>query len=231
MVLECKHSQGFPSSALESSINHQEIGHEIHMLTNIADRLVESTWAEIPNFLSQTLTADLRTDSDKLFAEGSFRAARIGRAQDLKTEKRIRSDEILWFEPDQLTPAQSQVWTVLEDLRRGLNEQLYLGLNDFEAHYARYEPGQSYGKHVDRFASSDARTVSVVLYLNEEWLPTDGGELVLHPAHQPAITITPEGGKLVCFLSADLEHEVLSSPTRTRKSIAAWFRKQKSPIG
>lgn len=199
-------------------------------LTEIADSLVESTWLEISNFLSPELVSEVICDTDKLFEEGNFREARIGRAADLKTEKRIRSDEILWFEPTALSAAQTKVWSLLEELRQSLNEQLYLGLHDFEAHYARYEPGQSYGKHIDRFNSDDARTVSAVLYLNETWTADDGGELLLYPAGKPVVRVVPAAGKLVCFLSAALEHEVLPSPTRTRKSIAVWFRKQKSPL-
>lgn len=199
-------------------------------LDQIADKLAETGWVALAGFIDPSLVELLRDDAETKFQSGKFREARIGRGSDLKTEKRIRSDEILWFEPDTLSPAQSRLWSLLEKVREGLNERLFLGLRDFEAHYARYAPGASYGKHVDRFSSDDARTISVVLYLNESWTPADGGELALYPEGSERILIEPRGGTLVCFLSAELEHEVLTSQNQPRKSIAAWFRKQKSPL-
>lgn len=203
-------------------------------LDQVANSLSEKGWIQLPGFIEPSLVEMLRADAQEKFNVGQFREARIGRGLDLKTEKKIRSDEISWFEPNSLTEPQQSLWDLLETLRSGLNERLFLGLHDFEAHYARYAPGASYGKHVDRFSTDDARTVSVVLYLNDKWSKADGGELALFPSGQandaaPEI-VSPEGGTFVCFMSADLEHEVRPSVSRPRQSIAIWFRKQKSPF-
>src|SRR5690554_1726629 len=65
-------------------------------------------------------------------------------------------------------------------LRLILNRTLLLGLDNYETHYALYPPGAGYSRHLDRFKDNPLRTVSVVLYLNSQWQPGDGGELRLH---------------------------------------------------
>jgi SM-20-related protein len=46
---------------------------------------------------------------------------------------------------------------------------------DYESHFAFYAPGTSFSKHVDRFRDNDSRTISAVIYLNEDWLAEHGG--------------------------------------------------------
>ncbi len=69
----------------------------------------------------------------------------------------------------------------MEALRQILNRELFLGLEEYESHFALYAPGAFYRAHLDRFRDDDKRTVSVVLYLNDDWLPEHGGALRLHP--------------------------------------------------
>ena len=95
---------------------------------------------------------------------------------------------------------------------------------EVEAHYAIYPPGTRYGRHRDRFRDDDARVLSCVLYLNDAWTHDDGGALRLYDG-DGAIDVLPEGGRLVAFLSADFEHEVLPA-RRERLSIAGWFRRR-----
>jgi Rps23 Pro-64 3,4-dihydroxylase Tpa1-like proline 4-hydroxylase len=77
----------------------------------------------------------------------------------------VRGDRIHWLEQGQ--SAAGDVWLQqLEGLRLQLNQGLFLGLEDFEGHYALYPPGSFYQKHLDRFHDDDRRSISVVLYLN-----------------------------------------------------------------
>ena len=55
----------------------------------------------------------------------------------------------------------------MDSLREALNRGLFLGLEDFECHFALYPPGAFYRKHVDRFRDDDRRMVSAVIYLND----------------------------------------------------------------
>ena len=91
-----------------------------------------------------------------------------------------------------------------------------------EAHGDRVNA--AYARHLDRFRDNDARVLSSVLYLNADWQADDGGALRLHLSDGP-LDVTPTGGTLALFLSADVEHEVLPA-RRERLSVAGWFRRR-----
>jgi SM-20-related protein len=122
---------------------------------------------------------------------------------------------------------------LFEELRRACNRTLTLGLFEFECHYALYPPGASYSRHRDRFRDDDARVLSCVLYLNEDWRSGDGGALRLHLDHKDPLDIAPVGGTLVAFLSGAFDHEVLPA-RRARIALAGWFRRRAAqgiPVG
>jgi SM-20-related protein len=125
----------------------------------------------------------------------------------------IRRDEIYWLE---------RPHAEFEELRLLLNRDLFLGLRSLESHYAYYPPGGFYRRHVDRFRADDARTVSFILYLNENWKPADGGRLRLYLKNEE-VDIDPVGGTLVCFMSGEIEHEVLESRA-PRFSYTGWMK-------
>jgi SM-20-related protein len=123
-------------------------------------------------------------------------------------------------------PALSLVLERYETLRQGVNQALYLGLFDLEVHFAVYPPGGGYHRHLDRFRDDDRRSLTVVLYLNEDWCAEDGGLLRFWPeAEGDAIDIVPAGGTLVTFLSDRFWHEVLPA-RRQRLSLTGWFRRR-----
>ena len=81
-------------------------------------------------------------------------------------------------------PAATAYLAIMDDLRQTLNREYFLGLAEYEAHYACYEPGSFYRRHVDRHGAdvegggSGQRVISTVCYLNEPGWPADaGGEL------------------------------------------------------
>ena len=174
----------------------------------------------LPDFMP---TEDLAQDFEA--RRNLFHQAKVGRGDGLAQRDEIRSDRILWFEPTQLSPAQAEFWSRLEELRMGLNEKLFLGLWDLEGHFALYPSGGFYKRHVDRFASSSARTISIVYYLNENWDQGDGGELLIYESGKVVEKIEPRAGTLVCFLSEKIEHEVLPAKIE-RRSFAGWFRQR-----
>lgn len=136
----------------------------------------------------------------------------------------IRSDKIAWLKAGQST-ACDRYLVIMESLRITLNRSLFLGLDDYESHFAFYSPGATYLKHLDRFRDDDRRTVSVVIYLNPDWLEGEGGALRLYPEGLASEDIAPVGGRLLLFLSADMQHEVMPA-TRNRLSLAGWFRRR-----
>lgn len=180
-------------------------------------------WIVRPGFLAPQRCAELRAEAEALRASGHFRAAGIGHAAERRPE--TRGDELLWIEPGLAPRADALLQQEFETLRQALNAATFLGLQEFEGHYAIYPPGASYGRHVDSFREDNRRVISMVLYLNEAWSSADDGELRLYPGGaEEAVTIRPEAGTLVCFLSEGMPHEVLSS-SRQRLSLTGWFRR------
>lgn len=164
----------------------------------------------------------LRSDLLRLRDEGALQAASVGRDRTRALRLEIRGDATLWLHDPRCGEAARDFMAALDALRSVLNRRLYLGLHEVEAHYAAYPPGSGYARHRDRFRDDDARVLSWVSYLNEDWNASDGGALRLHMDDGP-IDLLPSAGTSVCFLS-ELEHEVLPA-TRERLSIAAWFRR------
>lgn len=152
-----------------------------------------------------------------------FHAARIGRGASRQQIDSVRGDVISWLDDANCSDHAYLAW--MERLRVGLNAALYLGLFDYEAHYAIYGAGAGYARHSDVLHGKRNRILSTVYYLNEDWQTRDGGELVLFEPTGDAIitTINPTFGKMIIFLSESFPHEVLLSHY-TRRSIAGWFR-------
>jgi SM-20-related protein len=61
----------------------------------------------------------------------------------------------------------------------------------------------------------------VICYLNENWTEDDGGQLRVYFPDQSK-DFFPIAGRLVCFRSDLLEHEVLPA-TRERLSLTGWI--------
>ena len=158
-------------------------------------------------------------------ADDAMARAAVGRDDVHQLNRFVRTDDTCWLDGD--TPATRGFLGWMECLRLGINRHLYLGLFDYEAHFARYAPGAFYRRHVDAFGDLQRnRVLSTVLYLNPTWRPGDGGEMVLYaPGEGGAAveTVQPLYGRLAVFLSERFPHEVLTTRT-TRFSIAGWFR-------
>lgn len=193
----------------------------------VLDALPEPGHVVLPGFLPDALVAALRDELREQGSAGRFHAAGIGRGVAQQVQRQIRGDRIVWLEAS--WPAAAIYLQLMDDLRQQLNRELFLGIAEYEAHYACYEPGSGYGRHIDRHASTPGagqgqRVISTVCYLNEPGWPADaGGELVLYPDGGASFSVTPEAGTLVVFRSDNLAHEVLPA-IRQRLSIAGWMR-------
>jgi SM-20-related protein len=189
-----------------------------------ADDLAAHGWAQQDGFLPQELTRALAAECHALMARNALKLAEIGHGRQQTLQPTVRGDRIAWLKAGQSPPC-DQYLALMENVRMMLNRHLYLGLDEYESHFACYSPGALYLPHLDRFRDDDCRTVSAVIYLNQDWLPDDGGALRLHPQGAAARDIAPLGSRLVLFLSADMLHEVLPA-TRNRISLAGWFRRR-----
>jgi SM-20-related protein len=190
-------------------------------ITDIAEQLKHSGYIVLDKPLLANLSTLLlaRCQSDD---PTRFRAARIGRGLAQKQIKSIRGDVISWLDDSDSTDHAYLAW--MELLRIGLNEALFLGLFDYECHYAIYGAGTGYAKHSDVLHGNKNRILSTVYYLNEDWQACDGGELLLfEPSGNNVITtISPTFGTMIIFLSESFPHEVLMAHQQ-RRSIAGWF--------
>lgn len=194
----------------------------------IADAIALQGWTVVPNFLESADVAQLAAEARALRAAGELHRAGIGKGNEYSINDDIRGDFIAWIEETQASPTQLAYLARLESLRLHVNYALFLGLFDLEAQIAIYPPGAYYRKHVDQFQQENQRTLSCVLYLNQEWQPEDGGQLRLYldgEREDRYQDIQPTGGTLAVFLSARFWHEVLPAK-RDRLSITGWFRKR-----
>lgn len=187
----------------------------------------KSGWCVIPNFLEESVAAELSRESLAAWDEGEFRRAGVGRGEGLVIREDIRSDHVMWLRDEEITVCQQAYLDRLQQMRIELNRNLYLGLMDFEGHFAVYPKGGFYKPHLDRHRESMDRLVTVILYLNPGWMPGDGGELKIWinagEKEGEFIKVEPKMGTLVCFLAEDFWHEVLPAQ-KTRASITGWFR-------
>ncbi len=201
---------------------------------SILSDLSTSGFAIAPAFFSTDHARQLVSESETRWKRGHFRAAAVGRGAGLRIHTELRTDEVDWLEPGNLSEAQALYWVEMNALREALNRNLYLGLHELEAHLARYAPGAFYRPHLDRHLSTSARVLSAVTYLDEDWEESQGGQLRLYTDPEsgingPFIDIFPKPGQLVLFVSAEFWHEVCVS-TRHRHSLTGWFREREQPF-
>ncbi|SDL91231.1 2OG-Fe(II) oxygenase [Maricaulis salignorans] len=184
--------------------------------------LTRQGWSQQSLGDTALLTA-LREEAVMLWQEDELRRAGVGRASDHELVREIRRDKTRWF--DGSSPAQRGWLDFAESLRLQLNQRLALGLFSFEAHYAVYEPGGFYRKHLDSFRGARNRILSSVLYLNPGWQAGDGGLLRLYDESDDSVItdIIPEFGTFAVFLSEEIPHEVTPA-LAPRFSIAGWHR-------
>lgn len=192
-------------------------------LHRFAAGLAARDWVQWEGFLGAARIEALRDEATGLQALGRFRPAGLGLAGEL--DARVRGDEILWLEPEFAPVASRLLRGELDAVRAALNQVTYLGLHEFEGHYAVYPAGAAYERHLDKFRDNNRRVVSLVLYLNRDWSAEQGGELRLYPSDTEPVTVQPRGGTLVCFLSERVPHEVLPA-RRARLSLTGWFRRR-----
>ena len=193
-------------------------------LPQIIDDLAARGWSRLDNVLPASLTHELAEECRKRARAGALNPAGVGRGQGLAVREGIRGDSIQWLEHGQSAPSDGYL-QAMDELRSALNQAFYLGLEDFECHFACYPPGAFYQKHLDRFRDDDRRTVTAVYYLNEAWQTEHGGALRLYLADDTELDVLPSAGTLVLFISAELPHEVLPA-SRERLSLTGWFRRR-----
>jgi len=174
------------------------------------------------NFLSEELSTELKINLNDLYSSHQFRSAGTGDTAHVEHNKLFRSDMIYWLDRKHNNINENNFFDLMDAFILHLNETCYTGISSYEFHYALYETGSFYKKHLDQFQNNDNRKYTIILYLNDEWAKEDGGELCIH--HPGKLQhISPENGKIVFFKSNELLHEVLVT-TKPRMSITGWLK-------
>ena len=202
-------------------------------LYELINQLVAQGYTIIDQAIPLDLVTQLRQEALNLQKNGLMQRAKTGQAPKSNLTNELRGDFTYWLEDaeDRLS-ATSAYLEHMQAIKVSINQSLYLGLFDYETHYAIYPAGTGYSKHLDQFQQGKAgntngqRKISTALYLNEHWQTQDGGQLRLYlddNLENSHIDIEPLTGRLVIFLSDRFWHEVLPAK-RDRVSLTGWFR-------
>ena len=188
----------------------------------IIDGLLEHGYGVVEGLFEPEVLTGLKGELLRLLDEDEFKRAGIGKDEFFTRAKAIRSDRIHWIENESPHPAEQAFIDRLRSFSNYLNRTCYTGIRDLEFHYACFEKGNFYKRHLDQFKNDESRKFSVVTYLNENWTDTDGGALVLYLASGER-HIQARWGTTVIFKSDLIEHEVLPA-TRNRYSLTGWLK-------
>lgn len=197
------------------------------LLDHISQEIYSHSYVVVDNFVDESYRKALLKEQTDLLNQGQFKKAAVGKGDQKQVRAEIRSDEVLWMDPSALSPLQLIFWERIEELKQVLNRRCFLGLKSFEGHFARYPIGSFYKRHLDQFHSVPHRIVTVILYLNDSWKETDGGQLRMYfpqeDGSERVEDVLPIGGRLVVFLSEEIPHEVMPTQ-KERISITGWLR-------
>ena len=190
---------------------------------NLVEAIYSNSFHIMDNLLPANVFEGLRDCALQLTDDNRFQTARIGNQAKTARNQDIRRDSIFWLDEDSGNPAVLAYLAAMKEIASALNQQLFMGLVNFESHFALYQPGSFYKKHVDQFHNTQDRKISSVFYLNADWNASFGGELILYDKVDNVLDkILPVSNRLVCFDST-LPHEV-NTTTETRLSIAGWMK-------
>jgi SM-20-related protein len=200
----------------------------------IADDLAEQGFAVVDNFLDHKETQQL-VQLDE-FQNGllHMRKAGVGQQSDFRINEAIRGDYIRWIDKAAVTSGPSAIPSLklyidrLIRMMQFINRSLFLSLKDIELHMTVYPAGAYYKRHLDQFKPGDHRKLSVICYLNEGWTEHLGGQLRMYLKNGTK-DVLPVAGRLVCFRSDLIEHEVLPSK-KERLSITGWMLDQEAGL-
>ncbi|WP_312356447.1 2OG-Fe(II) oxygenase [Empedobacter sp.] len=194
----------------------------------IIDDLSNQKYSISDFFFSTEETKQLREAIIRKENKKDFHQAAVGSSVNEQIIKSIRGDKIRWIDEENKTETEEIFFSKINDFIDYLNLTCYMGIEESEFHYAIYPEGTFYQKHVDAFKNDDRRTLSIVLYLNdEEWKDEFGGQLTLYLEDdnkaEKELDILPLAGRLAVFDSKSIPHEV-KIVNRPRYSITGWLK-------
>lgn len=191
------------------------------------DQLEKQGYAVVESFLKRDACKQLRSAIDQLRCDRLVPNATHFVAVDGSRELLVKS---------QIFETETHVKGILEQAPclsllhndASLRERLNQGMPtlNLQSHSVKLQynagKGGCFPMHFDSEPTVDARVLTAILYLNEEWVPSNGGQLRLYPFPNDPIDVEPTIGKLVLFSSRNMLHRVLPS-SRERYCITLWL--------
>ena len=191
----------------------------------LIEGILANGYAICDDFLDKSEVENLLKTFSKRYKQGNFKAASIGKSSEVQKNIEIRGDEILWLESDSVDVSERVLLDKNQAFVNYLNQTCYLGIVETEIHFAKYSVGKFYRRHRDTFQGKKGRILSVIYYLNVDWIPEKGGNLIIYTHKnniETSISIAPLAGRMVCFESEKLDHEVTEA-FFDRFSVTGWL--------
>ena len=192
------------------------------IFNDLIDGYIDTKVGISKTFLSKALCRNLAENLRTAYAQKQMIPAGTGNESSIIHNKLNRSDVILWLDRKHNNRYENSFFDLIDLFIIHLNSTCFTGISGYEFHYAMYEKGSFYKRHLDQFRNDDSRQYSVIFYLNEDWLAADGGELCVYFDNHVQM-ISPEMGTTVFFKSSELEHEVMPT-NKARLSIVGWLK-------
>lgn len=193
------------------------------LFERIINEVVNTGYAVCDDFLPENVVEGLRNNLLMFDEEGELKRAGIGKWNHHQKDLEIRSDKIFWLSNDTPDPAERELLAIINNFKDYLNRTCFTGIKSFEFHYALYPKGSFYKRHLDQFSNDPGRQFTMIFYLNGDWKPEDGGQLVIFLSNGEELVVQPLAGRLVFFESAKIEHEVRAA-NRERMSVTGWLK-------
>lgn len=192
------------------------------IFNTIINSFIQNKIGIAEDFLSESLSSNLRDNLTKLYSGSQLKSAGTGEINTVSYNDKFRGDVIYWLDRNNRNIYEDMFFDLMDLFVKYLNDTCYTGITNYEFHYTLYDTGTYYKKHIDQFRNNDSRKYSMIMYLNSNWVENDGGELCIHHVNRQQ-RISPNCGKSVFFQSNELEHEVLVT-NKPRMSITGWLK-------
>jgi len=188
----------------------------------LIEEFLDNRVGVLKEFISPQLSRGLIKNLESLYSQEKLRLAGIGNGIKSGLDQSIRKDKIFWLDKNDLRAYEQELFSLIDSFVSYLNRTCFAGIKSYEFHYALYEKGGYYKKHIDQFKTDQGRAFSMIMYLNEGWVKQDGGELKIYKETEIQF-ISPDNQKCVFFKSDELAHEVLVT-NKSRMSITGWLK-------
>lgn len=205
------------------------VAHTLDDVFDWVDELSDNDFVVFDHFLSQVHYNGLRAYFLAKLGDQAFDKAGIGALGNHTINQEVRGDYVYWIDREE-DDSIMNYFNRIDQMIALLKRHCFLPISGSEFHFAHYPKGSFYEKHLDQFTGRGNRLMSVVFYMNEEWMAADAGELKLYLSNGKEEVVAPVANRLVLFKSDQVPHEVL--PTHvSRYSLTGWLLNQPEGLG